>query len=129
MLLGRFALSLGETVPLNDLAGSTGNVDDHGDSGTATGTDGRYRVALLEKEPLYYTDLSVSYNPMIPVIYFGSVLFVWESAWRCIFADHSVCVVPAAEGAHLGGRSVCAERSTLTPGVERTIEALNRRER
>lgn len=127
-LVGQFSINLGDTVSYSDLAAQSESTEPDGTTGTVTAAAAeppRFAVALLGTEPLFYTDLSISHNPMIPVIYLGAILgclgicfalylrrttlWVW-----CQNPNGKVCVAV----------QYAPDRETLTPGVEKTLEAL-----
>jgi cytochrome c biogenesis protein ResB len=126
-LLGRIALPLGGVV---DLAGLD-SISTKGATGTtsetlaSTNVSKSIAVKVLGTEPLYYTDLTVSYNPMIPLIYFGSVLAILGICFALYM--HQTTLSVWCE--NLAGRiSVTVryipERSQLTHSVRRILEVL-----
>ena len=138
VLLGKFSVPLGGKVRLADWEGTT--------SQPVTGTTSiasrsplpdpsldtqnaklPYAVRLLAKEPLFYTELSVSYNPAIPVIYFGAIL-TCLSICLALFMRRITLWVWCR---NLDGRmsvvvDYARERTTLTAGVARMLEALKK---
>jgi hypothetical protein len=115
--LKTFSLRLGDRISLAELAGNPDGVDSNGTS--------RYSVRLLGTESLQYTVLTVSYNPMIPLIYFGAIL---ACAAICLaFYTRKVTLWVWCGPAQQTQVAVqyAPERSTLTAGVERTLDALH----
>lgn len=111
--LAEFTMKLGDTVNLADFA-KFSDVQSE-----------RFKISLLKTGPLQYTDLSISANPMIPVIYFGSIL-----ACAAIFLALYVRRVTVwvwcdqANGRLRTAIRYSPERSVLSPGLERVLAAL-----
>jgi cytochrome c biogenesis protein ResB len=123
--LGELALALGDMVRLGDSDDSAARDETQATTATIAKTAAPYEVVLLGTEPLFYTDLTVSYNPMIPVIYFGSVLAIAGICFA-LYGRRTTLSVWCRES---DGRVQVAvqywpSRSTLTLGVARTLEVL-----
>ena len=122
--LGKFTLTLGGKVRLADLGETAGAT---APSSAAGGSPRRYDVRLAGTEPLYFTELAVSHNPAIPVIYFGAIL-----TCVCIGLALSMRRVTLWVWCREPGRRLSVavgygrDRSTLTARVEKTLEALKR---
>jgi len=126
-LLGRFAMSLGTKVRLADIGATATGSASQPTSGTAGAASRQnlYTVRLVGKEPMHYTDLTVTRNPAIPVIYFGAIL----TCLAICIAFYLRRITLSVWCQESSGRIAVAvdygrERTTLTVGVRKTLEAL-----
>lgn len=125
--LGHFTMRLDDTVRIADL----GILEEPAESEPTTdtvagaGVPGRCEVEILEPQTLYYTALSVSSNPMIPAIYFGSILACLGVCLALYLRRTTLWVLcRSEEGRALVAVQYVPERTALTAGVEKTLEAL-----
>ncbi|MBM3335681.1 cytochrome c biogenesis protein ResB, partial [Candidatus Sumerlaeota bacterium] len=123
--LGELTLALGDMVGLSDSDDFAASNETRATTATAARNAAPYEVVLVGTEPLFYTDLTVSHNPMIPVIYFGSVLAIMGICFALYMRRTTLSVWRReTDGRVQVAVQYWPSRSTLTLGVARTLEAL-----
>ena len=123
--LGSIELRLDEAVRLADLTEHRHDSDPTSATAAAMAESGRYDLIVLGRETLYETVLAVSHNPMIPAIYFGSILACAAVCFALYMRRTTLWVLCRAEERRaLVVVQYQPERLSVTLGVEKTLAAL-----
>jgi len=120
--IGRFKMSLGEKSRLSDLSPPASRIPL-----PTSHVPPPLRVRLLGTEPMYRTDLTVSRNPMIGVIYLGSVLTCLAICLALLMQRVTVWVwCDSASGKTWFAVQYDRERTQPTRSVARLVKALRK---